>query len=156
MARVALIATAAFVAGCFSDPLEHFPRLDLTTGPPAPPSTIVVGEKAVLRLEGGSGPHGWDDVTLRFDVFPPGAEVRGAWVRTVRRERVDEGSATVTQVEGTQRYVVSWRSRLDFVPNPPSSVHDATVVWLGPVCVERACETFVLDDEDWPRSGPSP
>jgi hypothetical protein len=150
LAKLALIAAAASAWGCLHEPTQPFRRVDFAAGSPPPPSTILVGKNVVVRLESGSGPRGWDVVTMRVDVLPPGAVLRGATVRTVRRGRADQGAAMMHLMAGTQRYWVWWRSSLAFARTPSLAVPDTTTVWLGPVCLNDACETFVVKDGDWP------
>jgi hypothetical protein len=155
MARRALLAVAALLAldtGCPVPQGELRPE-DFSKPAPWPGSSIVVGRNVVVRLDPNSGPGDYS-AALGIDVFPPNAEVRGAWVHMVRHGQIYEGPAKIDRWEETQRYTVRGPDLLEPMARAESRGPDSTTVWIGPVCVHEACETLVVSDGDWPRDEP--
>jgi|SRR6516162_4198650 len=148
--RPALIAALALSSGACTPPQYHFQLEDLSVGNPAPPAKILVGEHVVVRAENGGGPDGWR-LWARIDVFPVGAVLAGAWVKIATDRNHCEGPATIYRDQ--ERYVVGWWAGLDTrdcSAQPTDPGPTSTITWLGPVCIRDSCETFRLDDADWP------
>ena len=147
----ALIVALALACGGCPIPVYHFQPVDLGHGEPAP-STILAGEHVVVRIENGSGPDP-RGLRARLDVFPASAVIRGAWFKVAGRFDVCEGPVKITHVEVEP-------GSLSLTPDPDRGYRCTPVtaparafstLWIGPVCVDNRCDSFRVDDADWPR-----
>ena len=153
--RIALmVGVVAACAGCTA-PQFAFDLVDLSRGKPAPPSLIVVGSQVVARIENGGGPEGVWDLFAGVDVFPRGAVLSGAWIEISIDGITYGGPAGVFRVAAEDRYIVRWSATAEQRSSQPGlEGRPSTTLWIGPICFQGHCDTFRIDDGDWPTRDP--
>jgi hypothetical protein len=149
--RLSLIAAALLGASGCGTPTWSFSQVDLRAGEPPPPSKILVGKRAVVRLR-SDGSRGRWGTWIQLDLFPPEARLRGAWVKMRFANTLTEGPLEIQPPADGRGYTLHVpRGHGGLSPATPSPGPDGVTAWLGPVCVGETCETFRVDEADWPR-----
>ena len=145
--QIALTAALVLMAGCPVQ-VSRLPPEDLSQGWPADPTHTLVGRDVVARVaDFRGGRSGY--FRTNVDVFPAGAVLRGAWAKRLGTREICEGPLDVVHHVDPQHYELLWPGREGSRCQPaPPAARTSTTLWLGPVCLRDACQTFRIDGPD--------